>query len=472
LSVNTDVQTTTYEECDPFIDEGGKTVYKQRKTIVTGESGTVYSTSLCENYQVLAEIKIKQGDCTYIFDMAANNATATEQWYYVDPSTGDEAMVGGCRESGLVFPIYNRCDQILCPDYFDEANSLVFPQCSKGIMVGETWFPAPSECQPQDGVSYAVDWEYVRDVNGTIVTQDDFTNGVSYPKIRKFYEHPEKGKTYLTEAMTSATESYPHRHDTAACGWIMNDTELKAQQLSNTYIETSEGVKELQECAARTAPVPYAFVGIKDHDAFYENIDTGSQQTGYTKVWHEFVPPSGLTRLIFTLVGAGQQGSGSATPYNSYYPSHADLRRGGKSSVGLRDVEVVIEDGETIPIYVGRPGISGYGYPLREGTGSQVGNDSSSFEPLITGYANFRTGGATPGPDGSVAGGCGAQGSLWNLGTREYPALGWGGGGNGYSSAYSSSGSRGQAGVVYMQYKSMKYLRPDGTYYDLPYNGD
>ncbi|MBI9095271.1 MAG: hypothetical protein JEY71_10345 [Sphaerochaeta sp.] len=480
LSVNADVQTTTYEECDPFIDEGGRTVYKRRKTIVTGESGKIYSTSMCENYAVLGEIKTKQGDCTYVFDMAANNATATEQWYYVDTSTGDEVNVGGCRDSDNVFPISNRCDVALCPDYFDEPNNLVFPQCSKGIMVGETWFPAPSGCQPQDGVSYAVEWEYVRDDNATIVTQDDFTNGVSYPKIRKFYEHPEKGKTYLTEAVASATESYPHLHETAACGWIMNDEELKAQQLSNTYIETSEGVKELQECAPRTAPVPYAFLQLAANATIFTfHAEEGSFEDPWVQ---SFVGPPGITNIKATVVAAGKKGAPGVVIGNTFSNLGAG-GQGGAAGQQITNSPVTITENEVVPLYVGNS------------TQSQFGNETSSFEPLLAVFNDYFFGspfGATGGLGGPgytpsfvefPNGGNGDSFSYQNVfkAAGGQGGLGFGGGGGGGAGSWSPNnasyttprgGGGGAPGVIIITFKMKEYLRPDGSTFKTPYNGD
>ena len=516
LTVEADLQSTTYEECDPFIDEGALQVWKQRKTIVSGESGKVYSTSMCENYDKLADIKKRPGECGYQFEFESGFAKAMEQWYYIDSSTGEETLVGDCRESGNKIEIESRCDQTYCPDYFDEANGLVFPQCSKGIMVGETWFPAPSGCQPQDGVSYSVEWEYVINDNGTadvatddyITTHDDFTNGISYPMIRKFYTHPVNGKTYLTEAVQSATESYPHKHETSLCEWVMDDEKLQAQQMSNTYIETPKGTRELQECAARTAPVPYAYIGLKE-------IPTIFNPTGE---WQEFTPPEGITKLKVTAVAGGDNG-GKA--YRLSGAGKIPAFEGGWAGQIVENFFITISEGETIPVFPGQGGtytssINKYGsftlsnqFCVEQGCqrvslfpaeNTIVGKDTSSFSPITA-----RTH-QTSGLISSVAetGGAGANGYLFG---ETYPVAGngynwdksrpvsfdglanrfgfgglggtgYGAGGGGAPSSFGvpgnaiglseeAYGGAGAPGVVIIKYNVMRYLRPNGTQYDV-----
>lgn len=478
LSVNADKQTTTYEDCEPFINEGAMQVEKQRKTIVKGESGTIYSTSMCETYAVLAEIRKKPGDCGLQWLYEDNATAGMEQWYFVDPESGDEKNVGECRESGATYPIEPRCDDALCPDYFDEPNGLVFPQCAQGAYIGGTWVPAPSGCQPQDGVSYAVEWEYVLASNATdewIVTNDNFTDNISYPLIRKFYMHPAKGKVYLTEAVPSPYESYAHKHDTS-CGWVMNNAELQAQQLSNTYIEyTLEGVvktRELQGCEARTAPVPYAYIGITSQEDVvyipYNVYESGFVNTPETQ---DYQIREGFTELTAVVVGAGASGSHAGRNANC-------VKGYGGNSGSILERRITVTPLETVQV---TPGIQGRHAPASLSIYDAGGMIEASATTLQGSFGihsaqpGFGTNGNVNGSDGYGDAITAASGHYYCNAHITPPGgngYGAGGGALGYSSQPATSYGDGAPGAVIFKYSYMKYLRPDNTYHEIPYNGD
>ncbi|KAB1437305.1 hypothetical protein [Pseudodesulfovibrio senegalensis] len=481
---STDVQITSYEDCDPFINEGAMQVEKQRKTIVTGEtSGTIYSQSQCETFGVLAPIKIKQGDCGYQWLYDENATIEMVQWYYVDPSSGDEINVGECREGENKYPIEKFCDD--CEDYYDEPNAVVFPQCRQGAYIGGTKIYA-TDCQPQSNVSYPVLTEYARGDEDQILREDDYTNNISYPLLDKYYEHPTKGKTYVARSVKSTTESWPHKHDTSECGWVMDDDKLQAQQMSNTYIDTPEGMVELQECAARTAPVPYAYIGLEERktifNAVYDDDDKPVMDDDGTPVDQTYTVPDGVTQLYVDVVAGGHIGDVTYIPRTSEdkWPKIiADT--GGFAGQIIKDYPVITAGGTIIPLQVGL-GTTTKNRTVSMMLGSAVIHvldrraDSSWFNSSENKIL------ATPIYDGQYKGGS-PQGVGQNgfefendpgkprieAESNKHLAsgCGYGAGGGGGPQA-----TNGLDGIIVVKYKVMDYMRPDGTHYFVPYGGN
>ena len=475
-----------YENCADFIDESNSRVDKLRISIWKDADGKEYFRSLCEKYDE-EPILTKDGSCSFRYDMENLKAIKTEQWYYVNDK-GEEILIGACRDSATMFDIVEMSG--ICPNIEDIANGRVFPQTRLGFIYGSEPIYV-TECQPQDGAEYVVYEEQCSDPEtGEPLYTHDFVNNVSYPMVRKYYTQPTAPnvKIFLNECTKSSQISYPHKFETSNCGWVMDDENLQAQQLSTAFIETPSGNIVIQECAARTAPVPYAYVGTEDVVTEYPNIDTGSISEGYNAVVQYFTPPPGLTKIVVSLVGGGQNGSGSTTP------SNCAGRKGGNSSIGYKDKVITFNEGEIIPFYTGRRGlyrrISAAVAYSQPGTESWIGDNESSFTPIHTGFANYRTGenGDCGGANQPYDGGDGADGWEWygspnaspgrstGLSTGGKGGRGWGAGGGGSaivgSPDYGATPGDGAPGYMKIVYRLQKYLRPDGSTYTLPYNGE
>lgn len=500
-SMNTDIQKTTYEDCPPFINEGANNVEEQKKKIVTGQSGTIYENGLCTSTGVYYPILAKDGDCGYQWNLEDGIATKMVQRYY--ELNGEAKDIGDCWASNSTHPIAEYGDGV-CEVYIDEPNMMVFPQTRTGILVGETKIYY-NECTPQGNTEWPLYIENCTNPDTGAQRYDhDLTNHFSYPLERKYYLDPddEVTKKYVNECSRSTSVSYEHKYTTDGCDWVMDNELLRGQQYSSTYIEAPGGNLEIESCAARTAPVPYAYVGLTDTVTLFENVDTGSMADGFEEVVQYFTPPPGLTKLKVSLVGGGQQGR---------LPGGGRAKAGGASSLGLKDRVIEIASDEVVPFYVGRNGrhqqINYNTAYNHEGSGSWFGDDNSSFARLETGYGNYRPGGpeapSNTGTQGTYPqdGGNGGNGWEWSNSPDASPGYnhwqgvnpggtggrGWGAGGGGagvtvvcstnfnHNTTCNTTPGRpgnGAPGMVEITYRSMKYLRPDGTYYEIPYNGD
>lgn len=499
-TMNTDVQKTTYEDCPPFFNEGAGVVEEQKQKIVTGQSGTTYENGLCTSTGVFYPIKTKDGECGFQWDLEAKVATKTVQRYY--ELNAEPVEVGECWASNSTYPITEFND--VCDVRIDVANMLAFPQSRLGFAYTDSGLREYyNDCSPQGTIEWPLFDSNCTDDEGAQRYEHDLTNHFSYPLERRYYVDPEDGsQVFINECSRSTSISYEHKYETDTCGWVLDDEKLQGQQFSYTYIETPEGNIPIASCAARTAPVPYAYVGLTDTVTLFQNIDTGSMADGFEEVVQYFTPPPGLTKLKVSLVGGGQQGRGA---------SGGRAKAGGASSLGLKDRVIEIASDEVVPFYVGRNGrfqqIDRYTAYGHEGSGSWFGDDNSSFARLQTGYANYRPGGpeapSNTGAGGTYPqdGGNGGNGWEWSNSPDASPGYnlwndatpggtggrGWGAGGGGSgvtvvcstnfnhnttcNTTYGRPGS-GAPGMVEISYRSMKYLRPDGTYHNLPYNGD
>jgi len=497
LAIGADLQSTTYEECDPFIDEGGLTVFKQRKKTVTGESGKIYEAGICENYAKLADIQKKPGECGLQWLFADNATAEMEQWFFIDPVSGKETNVGECRATGTEYPIQSYCDVGICEDYYDEPNAKVFPQCRQGALIGGTIMYG-TECQPQSSTEYNVltEYVYVDGSNSTIIaTEDDYDNNISYPLLDKYYMHPSNGKTFVARSVRSTTESYPHKHNTDLCNWTMDDKNLSAQQFANTYIDTAKDLKILQDCAPLGAPVPYAFLELADNATVFET----DNQT-FDEDWTQsFTPPAGVLKIKVNVVAGGHHGEFATGIVGHPATTWGPGGQGGAAGQQRLNVNLTIAENETIPLYVGFPGKAWKtgGFPncsdrnYANGSASQFGKDSSSFAPIITKYNAYYANANSGSVGGNGQSGFtevenypnarnGASPNLPEGGTGGFGYGAGGGGGGGWSIGFTpdcynrhlSFGGRGAPGVIVVTFKVKRYLRPDGSIFQLPYNGD
>lgn len=491
-SVSTEIMSSSYDNCPDFIDEASKKVFEQKRKTTTGESGTVYEEGLCTNTGVFWGIEEVDGECTFQFNFEDGVATEMVQWQY--DKDGQIIEIEGCRASNSTYPISDFSD--VCDVTIDEANSKVFPQSRLGIEVNGVRYYG-TECQPMGTVEWPLYEEKCLDADNATSYHHDYTNNISYPLVRKYYVKDEGGaaeeKVYVNECSISGTESYVHKYETAACGWQMDDALLQAQQLSTTFIETPDGDIEIQGCAARTAPVPYAYVG----------LETNSTAFHYTGVEQTFTAPAGVTSLKYTLVAGGEAG-GQGWFGDCYDPSEG--KSGGAAGERFVNQNLIIQDGESIPVYVGMKGWMepfagawGTEYNTIEPEESYIGSNDTSFAKITAatkrwaGTANSaRYGGqgaegyyldadspsATDGKKGDVAFCTSTTGaSGWCIGGDGGEGYGAGGGGapggldgycNNQRTPYYTYGGNGADGLAILSFEMMKYMRPDSTYYKTP----
>lgn len=470
--------TEVYEKCNDFIDEANKRVDKMRITILEDVDGKEYYRTLCEKYDE-EPILSKDGECTFRFDIENKKAVKMEQWYY-NNDEGEEVLIGACRDSESIYDLVEMNG--VCPNIEDIANGRVFPQTRLGFLYGSEQIFA-TECQPADGVEYEVLEEQCSDPEtGELLFTHDFVNNVSYPMVRKYYTLPDSPdvKIFLNECTKSSTVSYAHKFETSACGWIMDDENLQAQQLSTAYIETPSGNVTIQECAARTAPVPYAYLGLVQTDhvltydypgqywvtnpAYQGAVDPrGEVQTV------EYVVPAGVEKIDITLIGGGAAGS-----HGTAYTDCSGFGGGGRAGELRTHNRLTVTPGETITAEIGKPGLlmspTLYDYYNTDGTRTVV---TGSFGTLVAAYAGGQSANGYAGGNGIGQEIVARDSSRLNMCSEATAGKGYGAGGGGEPKHQGTIPTNaGGEGAAIITLRMMDYLRPDGTHFQVVYNGD
>ncbi|WP_285905034.1 hypothetical protein [Pseudodesulfovibrio pelocollis] len=488
-SMNTDIQKTTYEDCPVFINEGAKTVEEQKRKIVTGASGTIYENGLCMSTGVSYPFQTKDGNCEYQWNLEDGIATKMVQRYY--ERNGEAQDIGDCWASNSTYPIVEFAG--VCEVYIDEPNMRAFPQTRTGILVGETKIYY-NECTPQGNTEWPLYIENCTNPDtGAQKYDHDLTNHFSYPLERKYYLDPDDGtKVYVNECSRSTSVSYEHKYTTDGCGWVMDDELLRGQQYSSTYIEAPGGNLEIAPCAARTAPVPYAYVGLAANatEVFYEyNMQNSPLNTYFQAtmspqeirgdpVTLEYIVPDGVTKITIDAIGGGYTG-GQNPNTNSVSGGNCGQGPGGRAGQLVTRIFDVIP-GEIIEV---TPGLHAKWYTPTNTYSPFIVNGTSTFVTGSFGTIEARAGNTyvAVGPYGENGLGnrsiaqrgvslCGGTATYYDGG------LGFGAGGSGHpgfgefgNGCWDSGGAYGAAIITF---KTMLYLRPDGTYYEIPYNGD
>jgi len=474
-SISADKLITTYEDCNDYIDISNMKVHYQRKKVVTSESGAVQEVGGCETYRT-QDIETKPGDCGYQWDFETGQAVEMVQPFYVKDTgdnAGEEILVGECRASGNTYPLVEATYD--CPVQIDEANMKAWPQKRMGIDVGNATFFA-TDCQPIDDNTYYTLKEELCDPDNPLseINWDhDYTNHKSYLLTRKYYQvddDPNNEKIFVGTCSRSPSVSYDHKYDDSECGWIMDDENLQGQLYSKTFIVTEWGNATISDCAPHDSPTAYSFLGIVDNATiFYATSGPGSlcsNPSEYNKVPEQvFVVPADVLRIYVDAAAGGGVAAG-----------------GGRAGQYIQGRMINVTPGESISLWVGVGGLRGYcspaPYKTIEGSDTVFGTSDNSFEPIVLKYAQGhypinKTGGAGLCVQADNFCTSYGEGKIYDY-TLPPSGSGYGAGGGGasYANQYTYVYRNGIGGVVRIKFKTMKYMRPDGTYHYVVYNGD
>ena len=487
--MNTDVMTTTYSDCPPFFNEGADRVEEQKKKLTTGESGTVYEDGLCTSTGVFYPILTKDGDCTYQWELETNVATKMVQRYY-EPN-GEPFDIGDCWASNSTYPIGESGEG--CEVLVDTPNMRVMPQTRLRVMVGENPIYY-NECTPQGSTEWPLLAENCTDPGtGDQRYEHDTTNHFSYPLERLYYPDPadETANIYVNDCSRSTTVSYEHKYTTDGCGWVMDDPALNGQQFSSTFIEAPDGDLEIESCAARSAPVAYAYVGLTDvKTEVFEPYNMGGapldKNARPTKTVDEvrglpvtldYVVPEDITKLKIELIGGGY--TGGINPLNTNMQGgNGGLSDGGRAGQLVTRPSETVVPGEVIKVTPGlfaKMYVNGWNnYFVGPPTDTIVVGSFGTLTALAgNGFLSSNPNGAD-GLDSSKT--IAQRGKKSYAGTITYYSggLGFGAGGGGNAAGFGINYGYGAGayGAAIFTHQVMRYLRPDGSFHNLPYNGD
>jgi len=479
--LNTDLKNTSYETCPDFISEGDKTVYEQRRTIITGESGTIYQDGACENTGQTWPISTRIGDCGVRVDFTANKAIQMEQSFYTKGT--DEIKIGECKEGLATYDLYDTA--VGCDVKVDQEAGVAIPTYRKAYKIGGTEFTA-QQCTARDGDPLPLVEEICEER-----FEHDFINGVSYEKTRKYYDW--NGERVYVNQCTRSTKTFSHKH--IETGWTMDDDALVGKLMAKTVIEVDGGELEIKAPAA-IQTVPYTI-----HSSI-------TKQTAFAKTT-EWTPPA-KTIYTVTLIAGGCSGGYVNESGNNNYATKGGGEYGGNKAEWKNGSRIITASGG---------GASGelvtQPVEISELTPFTITIGNSDQDSAFGEYLTARSGWGNKGGDGKIKqdifglgiGGDGAEGFFypqlpdfkpatagesWSGTTSQCPGCpeknissgtpgkagafyGAGGGGSGSparANSYSinnddiNSGGRGASGYCQINWSETTYRRPDGTVYD------
>ncbi|MBU1248617.1 MAG: hypothetical protein KKB70_07965 [Proteobacteria bacterium] len=476
-SANTDVMTSTYEDCPVFVDVVNLAVKEQKAKKTVGESGTVYEAGLCVDTGVTYPIESKDGDCGYTHDFVEEFSTKQEQLYYLSGST--EINVGSCRDSNSTFPHIT----VDCDPEVDAGNDQVvlMRRVTFEIGAGVNYIDEDDDmggCQAYEGSTFPIQQETC----STGAFRHDFVNNVSYAQISKFYENDEGEKTYVNNCVDDTTKFYSHRFETDTCGgWTYNDAALTATQSSYRYIlDDSNSTVVIEDCEDRPDTVTtYAYLGLEAAVTRHTYTD-GSAQT--------YTVPEGVSVIDVTIVaggapggapqagGLGSLGGSPGTPGSLFCINGRYAWGGGGGGAGGQIIEQSLDvtPGQEFTLTVGASkqnstfnGVvaswdSGSSPGGRGGNPSCSGNWAANAGTPGAGAPGYTTEAVLPHTNECYTGGCTQGGGNTGLG---YGAGGLGCTGTSTTPQRQSWSFWGTPGVVDVSYDVMKYMRPDSTFY-------
>lgn len=454
-----ETKITFFEECQDFVSEGDLSVYEQRKEVVKGESGVIYSTSSCSNSGRVFPIKATAGNCTTQIDFEAKRAIQMEQWYYA--KDGTDIPIGLCRESTTAYALYESRNG--CTVMLDPTGRFAIPEYRMAYDINGTTFYA-SECAAKDGNPIPL----LEDVCSPEYEHDMF-NKVTYLRTRRFY-NLDGQKVYVDGCSRNLEKSYVHQFEET--GWIMDDTKLRGG-LKVDRVITVDGQRIVVAAGEVIQYVPYSIQSVQP------------KQLALVTSQSFTAPSTGKYRVVLIAGGA----PGRAEPFAQQWYAGFGCYSGGAAGA-LVDAMVDLQGRETIPVQIGKSGqdtFFGSYLSAKSGAGAK-GGAGIAYEyggckggTGATGYTSYN-GQALPVQDGFLAATAGPEtipsGSSTYDFCKQYregacggaPGLGYGAGGGGglripLQNPIDSAGA-GASGYALIQWSERTYMRPDGSTYD------
>lgn len=384
--------TTTWEDCYPRVSELEEKLYLQHQEIQTNSDGTINSTGECADtgqtitasrvwgetdagcpniydfdaglayFQYIAvaqyneqeivvrdcyndqsqyaSIQATSVNCGWRHDFDLGFSVQQEELYYMMGSS--PSYITACQDQTTSYTHYET--SMTCDPAIDAVNNLYFPASRIAFTLNDGTVDYATECRVLDGVGYAISEQFCNPKY-----EHDYLGGTSYYLTKDVYTDGDGVQQPLTECLRSGTTSFPHLTDTDACPIDNDNVNLQTTFYGTLYIDTpDDGILELEAC--HQIGVPLAYVRVDDY-----------AETEFTSSATWTVPP-GVNEAFVTLVGAGEAGeaggnggaaraiAGSTTTYGG---AGGNGGRGGAAGQVKDNVRVPVAGQTSISITIG-----------------------------------------------------------------------------------------------------------------------